>query len=156
MANDTTATMSLEEAVQRAHQLHREGYEKQGNWNLAQTCHHLSLWMTYPIDGFPPAPWFLRPVFWVFRTFFGKRMLRGILTNGFRAGTPTNPETVPAADAINESEALDSLARAVDRIQHHEGAFYRSPLFGDMDRETVLQLQRLHCQHHLGMLSAKA
>ena len=43
----------LNEVVQYVEKLHVGGYEKVGNWDLAQVCGHLSDWMRFPLDGYP-------------------------------------------------------------------------------------------------------
>ncbi|HEX6983723.1 MAG TPA: DUF1569 domain-containing protein, partial [Planctomycetaceae bacterium] len=63
----------LDDAVRDAESLLAGGYDRAGNWDLAQTCGHLVEWMSYPIDGYPRPPALLRPVFWAVRKTIGPR-----------------------------------------------------------------------------------
>ena len=49
-----------------------QGYEQHGNWNLAQMSLHLQDWMSFPMDGFPKAPWFMRLLLGCMRATAGK------------------------------------------------------------------------------------
>ncbi len=46
----------LDEVVRDAETLLAKGYQKAGNWDLAQCCKHLAEWMRFPVEGFPKAP----------------------------------------------------------------------------------------------------
>ena len=59
------------------------GYISQGNWNLAQTCGHIAVWMRYPLDGFPKPPVIMKPIFWIMKVTVGPSIKRNILANGF-------------------------------------------------------------------------
>ena len=145
---------NLAEAAADAESLHRRGYEKAGQWDLSQVCGHLSEWMRYPIEGFPPAPFPVRVIMWGMRKTVGRKMLRQIFENGFKPGGPTAPQSVqpPGGD---EGEAVKRLRQAVDRFENHQGPFLPSPLFGALDRDQAKRLQLLHCEHHLSFLVPK-
>src|SRR5262245_7088988 len=103
---------SLDEAVRDAERLSERGYEKAGNWDLAQCCHHLAVLMTYPLDGFPPfrfpASFGIRLLKWT----VAKRWLRKVLATGvWPAGTPTDGRTVPAAGG-DDAAAVAKLKAA--------------------------------------------
>ena len=70
------------------------------------------------------------------------------------SGRPTLPETIPQLGA-DAAEAVERFRQVVARFQAHEGPFYPSPVFGAMERETLTQLQLVHCSHHLGFFVAK-
>lgn len=141
----------LSDVVADAESLQARGYQKAGQWDLAQVCNHLAEWMRYPIDGFPPAPFPVRVVLWTMRKTMGKRMLKGILENGFKPGGPTAPQSVqqPGGD---EKAAISKLRDAVARFESYAGPLHPSPLFGDLDKETATKLQLAHCAHHLSFL----
>jgi hypothetical protein len=140
--------------------LAENGYEVAGRWDLGQVCGHLANWLTYPIDGYPPAPLPIRWLLAVMRATMGKRQLQKILDEGFRDGSPTMPASVPKphrpGEKAREQEAVERLCSAVRRMQDHKGAFVPSPLFGSLDRDTQLRLQLRHCNHHLRFLIPRA
>jgi hypothetical protein len=145
---------TLDDAVADAENLLARGYDRAGNWDLAQVAGHLANWLSYPVEGFPKVPLLLRPVAWLLRTTAGKRMRDGVLANGFAPGTRTVPETVPAAGG-DAAEAVAKLKRAAERLKAHAGPIVPSPLFGPMDKDTAVRLQLRHCEHHLSFLTAK-
>lgn len=143
---------NLDEAVLEAERLQRLGYDRAGNWDLAQVCGHLADWMSFPLDGFPPTPLLFRPVFWMLRKTVGPAQLRKVRNaRSVPRGVPTIPQTVPAPGR-DEAPDVERLRRMVARFQAHDGPIQPSPLFGPMDRETATRLQLLHCAHHLGFL----
>ena len=150
----TLTFASLDDAVADAENLLARGYDRAGNWDLAQVAGHLANWLSYPVEGFPKVPLVLRPVVWLVRTTAGKRMRDGVLANGFTPGTRTVPETVPAAGG-DAAAAVARLREAVERLKAHAGPIVPSPLFGPMDKGTAVRLQLRHCEHHLGFLTAK-
>jgi hypothetical protein len=153
----TTATRrkltfaTLDEVVADAENLLAKGYDRAGNWDLAQVCSHLAEWMRFPLEGFPKIPLLLRPMFWLLRTTIGKKVRIKVLTEGFSAGGRTMPQTVfqPGADA---PAAIAKLKEVAERFQAHTGPVHPSPLFGAMTRDEALQLQLRHCAHHLSFL----
>lgn len=134
--------------------LHRllQGYEQQGNWNLAQMSLHLSDWMSFPMDGFPQAPWFMRLLFAGMRATVGKKLLQKTLSQGFAAGNPTLPATVHSQTEAEDAEAVARLRQTIGRFRQFTGEIHPSPLFGTMDYRTAEQLQLLHAAHHLRFL----
>jgi len=142
---------TLDEVVGDAENLLAKGYERAGNWDLAQVAGHLANWLSYPVEGFPKVTLVLRPVAWLVRTTAGKRMRDGIIANGFKPGTRTVPETVPVAGG-NPADAVARLRQAAERLKAHTGPIVPSPLFGPMDKDTAVRLQLRHCEHHLSFL----
>jgi hypothetical protein len=142
---------SLDEVVADAENLLAKGYDKAGNWDLAQVCSHLAEWMRFPIDGFPKVPLVLRPMFWLMRVTVGKSMRVKILKGGFDAGGRTMPQTVaqPGGDV---AAAVAKLKETAERFKAHAGPVHPSPLFGAMTKDEALQLQLKHCEHHLSFL----
>src|SRR5947209_2910447 len=119
---------SLDDVVRDAENLQVKGYDKAGNWNLAQVCTHLAEWLRFPIDGFPKVPLLLRPMFWLMRATIGKKVRRKILANGFSAGGRTMPQTV-AAPGGDPATAVAKLKEVAGRFTAHAGPIYASPLF---------------------------
>ncbi len=146
----------LDEAVRDAESLLRGGYRRVGRWDLSQICDHLADWLTYPVDGMPPAPLPMRAAMFVMRHTVAPRMLRKTLDAGeMPAGAPTLPATVPAPGG-DETEAVARLRRAVERFRAHEGEYLPSPLFGPVSRDEANRMQLIHCAHHLGFLIPEA
>lgn len=142
---------TLDDAVRDAEALLATGYDKAGNWDLAQVCLHLAEWLRFPVEGFPKMPLLLRPVGWLVRTLIGKAMRTKVLANGFSAGGQTMPQTVfpPGGDA---AVAVAKLKAAVEQLKAHAGPIHPSPLFGAMTKDEAVQLQLKHCEHHLSFL----
>jgi len=146
---------SYEDMLAEAQSLLDKGYISHGNWSLAQVCGHLSDWMQFPLDGFPKSPLPMRMIFWVMKKTIGPGMKRKILTNGFKSGIPTAPETVPKPDAMTDQQAVELFRKTVDRRQAYQGELLPSPFFGPLDRETQQRLGLLHAALHLGYLEPK-
>jgi hypothetical protein len=145
---------SLDAVVADAENLLARGYERAGNWDLAQVVGHVTEWMRFPIDGFPKPPIFIRPMLWLMKVTAGKKMRDRILAEGFTSGGRTMPETVPPPGG-NATEAVAKLRVVVEKWKSHTGAVHASPLFGAMTKETALQLQLKHAAHHLSFLIPK-
>lgn len=147
---------NLDEIVRDAESLLEKGYDRVGNWDLAQCCQHLSQWMRFPVEGFPKIPLPLQPLFWAMRKTVGrKKLLTYIGTKRFPAGKPTMPQTVtsPGGDA---AKAVADLRTSVGRLKAHDRAIVPSPLFGPMSKDEAVQMQLVHCAHHLSFLLPKS
>ena len=145
----------LDEVVRDAEHLQAKGYERAGNWDLAQCCTHLSEWLRFPVEGFPKAPAPIRAVFWVLRKTVGrKKLLTYITTGSFPAGKPTMPQTVPPSGG-DAREAIAKLKASVERLKAYAGPIVPSPLFGPMTKDEAVRMQLVHCAHHLSFLIPK-
>jgi hypothetical protein len=146
---------SLDDVVRDAEQLLAKGYDKAGNWDLAQACGHLANWMSYPLDGFPRPPLPIRLLLAVMRNTVGKRELRRVLDSGrMPAGGPTVRESVPPAGG-DAAAAVARLRTAAERFRDHPGPVHPSPLFGALTKDEATRLQLVHCAHHLSFLIPK-
>jgi hypothetical protein len=148
------AFASLDEVVADAENLLAKGYEKVGNWDLAQVAGHLAEWMRFPVEGFPKAPLLIRPVLWLVRITAGRRMRENILATGFPAGGRTMPETVPPPGG-DPAAAVARLRQSVERLKAFTGPIVPSPLFGAMTKDEAVRLQLAHSAHHLSFLIPK-
>ena len=142
---------TLDDLVRDAENLLAKGYDRAGNWDLAQVSFHLAEWMRFPLDGFPKLPLLLRPMFWLLRETVGKKIRAKITAEGFRAGGRTMPQTV-AEPGGDPAAAIAKLKQSVERFQAHTGPIHPSPLFGAMNKDEALRLQLMHCAHHLSFL----
>jgi hypothetical protein len=146
---------TLDEVVLDAENLQAKGYEKVGNWDLAQVCLHLADWMRFPIDGFPKPPLPIRFMLWGLRNTIGKKMFRKYLSEGMPSGKPTMPQTVHQAEP-DSATAIGKLREAAERFKAYAGEIHPSPLFGAMNKEEATRLQLVHCAHHLSFLVPKS
>lgn len=145
---------SLAEAVAEAERLLANGYNRTGNWSLAQCCDHLANWLTYPVSGFPRSPLPVRMAFAVVRPLMGRKMLNRFLAEGMPAGRPTLPVSVSAPGG-DDATAVGRLKEAVRRFETHAGEYGPSPLFGPLSRDEAMQVQVKHAEHHLSFLMPK-
>jgi hypothetical protein len=79
-------------------------------------------------------------------------MKRKIMREGFKGGLPTAPETVPDASSFSDQHGVEKLKEAINRIVEYSGDLLPSPLFGSMDKETLIKVSLLHAEHHLSYL----
>lgn len=155
MKNRTLSFVELQQVMPEVYRLRDQGYTRMGSWDLVQTCEHLADWMSFSCDGFPRPPWFIAWMFPLVRLTVGKSALKKILKAGsMGAGMPTMPETVYEAGGSQE-QAIERLARSLERLSEAKGALYPSPVFGAMTKEELVRLQLVHCAHHLGFLIPK-
>lgn len=147
---------SLDAAVADAERMLAVGYEKAGNWDLGQVAGHLANWMTYPLDGYPKAPLPVAMMLGLVRLTLGRSMREKYAVPGatMPAGKPTMTESVPPPGQ-NEAAAVARLKSAAERFQAHTGDIIPSPLFGKTTKEEALNLQLVHCAHHLSFLVPK-
>jgi hypothetical protein len=145
----------LDAVIRDVEALADTGYQQVGNWDLAQVCGHLADWMQYPMDGYPRVSLPIRAMLWAMRVTIGRRELRKILAAGsMSSGKPTLRSTVPPPGG-DQAAAVERLRCLAARFKSHQGDFASSPLFGELDRETMMRLQLIHCAHHLSFLVKK-
>jgi len=121
--------------------------------------------MTFPIDGFPKSPWFIRVVLGIMRVTQGKALFRKFAQEQRMAlGQPTIPSTIYPATANQgpsvsneeyQTAAVDRLLGCIDRLSAYRGPLHPSPLFGPLSYDEAVALQLAHCAHHLSFLEPK-
>lgn len=145
----------LDEMLADAEHLIASGYTQHGNWTLGQAAGHVADWARFPMDGFPPTPVPLKVIFWGMRKLgYAQKMAKDIFANGFKPGVPTAPATVPPADS-DDQESIDKLRAVVTQLKQHTGALHASPLFGEMDKDSLVHVTLLHAAHHFGYFTLK-
>ena len=103
-------------AVADAERLSARGYDRAGNWSLGQCCGHLANWLNYQLDGYPPLPLWLKPVFFGLRNTVAGGMLRKVIRTGaMPAGSGTAPTSIPAAPATAHSPMRSTRTAAYER-----------------------------------------
>src|SRR5262249_40035701 len=143
------------EVVADAENLLARGYDKAGNWDLAQVCGHLAEWFRYQLDGYPRPPLVIRPVFWLIRNTVGKGMARKMMAGGrMKTGMRTIPQSVPTPGG-DDAAAVARLRETIARWRAHTGPLHPSPLFGGLTREQWEKGHLIHCAHHLSFLVPK-
>lgn len=146
---------TVDDIVIEASRLLESGYKSNGNWDLAQTCFHLAEWTRFPMDGFPEPPFFLRIIFGAMKaTGMIERMKKSLLQDGFKAGTPTAPNTVGKPNAMNDRDGVEQLSKVIERMKKFDGPIQPSPLFGVMDRDLWTKVTLLHAEHHFAFLES--
>lgn len=143
----------LDQMLEHAASILNGGYSSRGNWTLGQTCSHIADWARYPIDGFPNPPMFIRAMLWVMKVTVGPGLKRKILAEGFSGGMMTAPESVVDPAAMSDEQGLEKLQSTINRVRSYSGELHPSPLFGEMDHETLTRVTLLHADHHFGYLS---
>ncbi|HBE67724.1 MAG TPA: hypothetical protein DDW52_06200 [Planctomycetaceae bacterium] len=128
------------------------GYDKTGNWSLGQAAGHVAQWASFPMDGFPEPPAFMKAIFWVLRkTGASEKMATKIKAEGFKPGMATAPTTVPSPDSA-DADGVAQLRQVVEQLKSHDGPLHDSPLFGQLDKPTHISVTLLHAAHHFGFL----
>ncbi len=130
--------------------LHQSGYEKLGQWDLAQVCDHLAFFIRGSLDGFT----FRVP--WLFKVLFGKMVLRRILTQRrMKPGVFTPQKPLPSSGG-DEAAAVARLKGLLDRLEGLSGELHPSPFFGRLTPDEWRQMHLIHAGHHLSFLSPKS
>jgi hypothetical protein len=145
---------SLDDVVRDAEGLLAKGYDRAGNWDLAQVCGHVANWMTYPVEGFPRPPAPIRAMLWLMKKAVGRGKFEKYLAEGMPAGKPTMPESVPPPGG-DPAAAVARLKQAVEKFKA-AGGVHPSPLFGPMTKDEATRLQLIHAAHHLSFLVPKS
>ena len=104
---------TIAEARSELDRLHQGGYEKLGQWDLAQVCDHLAFFIRGSLEGFT----FKVP--WLFKVLFGKMVLRRTLSQGrMKVGvfTPQKPLPSPGGDEAAAEEGQKEIVPAVAAV----------------------------------------
>jgi hypothetical protein len=139
--------MDFAEVRAEMDRLHQGGYEKLGQWDLAQVCDHLRYFVEGSLDGFT----FRVP--WLIKFLFGGFMRRSILKKRrMKAGIQTPQKPLPPAGG-DEAAAMARFQQVIDRLEAHGRELHPSPFFGHLTPEQWRAMHLIHCAHHLGFLA---
>ncbi|MBN1846085.1 MAG: DUF1569 domain-containing protein [Sedimentisphaerales bacterium] len=137
---------SLDDIIAELDRLAGGGYEKAGQWDLAQVCDHLAYFVRGSLEGFADkVPWFVR-------VFVGRRLLHKLLQ-----GEPI-PEGIAIPDKLvpppggDAAAAVQGLKDLLERLKV-QPQLHPSPFFGTLTRDQWLKLHILHANHHLSFLT---
>lgn len=121
-----------------------------GNWSAGQILQHISKFMRYAIDGFPPGgpPWILKVIAQIL---FKRKAIEG---RPPPAGIklPEGAAYLLPDDAVSFEDGLGALREQIARIERGEHFSHPSPLFGALTHEQWMKLQLGHATMHLGFL----
>ena len=136
----------LDQVLLDADALLAAGYERAGNWSLAQIAEHLATALEMSLDGFPRyLPWPISlPVRWIA---LGK-LLRH---ERFRRRVPA-PKYLLPRDGSDDRAAVERFRSVIRRWQQHAELMKPSPIFGPLTREQWLEVHLWHCEHHFSFL----
>jgi len=137
---------TVDEVIAELDRLQSAGCSPAGNWNLAQACNHLAIFVRGSLDGFTGSrpPWFARLLAPLF--------MRWMLKNR------RMPEGVRIADELRPSDGLDEAHEVVElkqllrRFETNKGPLHQSPFAGDISAETWREMHLIPCAHHLSFL----
>ncbi len=141
---------TFEAVLEEARSLADKGYEKAGQWSLAQVCRHLAGAIHAQIDGLETKvslPERLIARFFIKDAIFRSRRIR--------AGVAAPQEIDSPADG-DEMTAIAELKIAIDRLLKHEGFSHPHPYFGKLTNEQWREYHLIHASHHLGFLVGKS
>jgi hypothetical protein len=137
---------TFDQAIAEVDRLFAHGYERKGNWDLAQMCDHLATTFEGSVRGFG----FGMPR--VLQAMFGQFGLRYVLKNQrtpFRARVPKQLEP---ASGLDPAVAIVRLKHSIGEFESYTGEVARHPFFGKMTREQWRGIHLFHCAHHLAFL----
>lgn len=141
---------NFKEVLAEVERLHRGGYVKAGQWDLAQALDHLIYFIKGSLDGHQfTVPWLVKFLFgrWALRRILKQRKMKpGVYT-------PQKPLPAPGGD---EAAAVARFRNTLARFQQHYGELHDSPFFGHLTPEQWRDLHVIHCAHHLGFLLPRA
>ncbi len=146
----------LDDAVAYARRCLIHGYDRTGNWDLAQTCRHMSDWLRVPLDGLPRVSWPMKMGMAVLSRTAGPGIVRKSLAN---RSLPAGMGTLKATEHPPEEDptaAVEEFAAVASRFLAHTGPWLRpSPLVIELDPKQIMELQLVHCMHHFGRLKPR-
>ena len=120
----------------------RNEHRTAGNWTLAQICRHLTDSVAGSMNGFGVKN------HRIMRLLFGRRALADVFAGGMGAGFTVTEKLTPPPD-LDLDDAIEGLARMIDRYMSHAGPLHFHPFFGHMSRQEWDRMHCVHCAHHL-------
>jgi len=139
---------SLEEAGAEAQRLLESGYERAGNWDLGQVCHHLARALDLSRTGFQFA--------WPSRMkILGPFILPIVLKTRWIPTGVKLPKGAEPVSGLDQTKEVEDLVRALREFHDHPGKCAVHPFFGEMSAQQWKRYHLVHCEHHLRFLIPK-
>jgi hypothetical protein len=140
---------SFDDILAEVDRLHKNGYDRAGNWDLAQNLDHLRFFIEGGLEGYSFK------VRWLIKFLLGKMVLRRILTQKkMKRGVFTPQKPLPPS-GLDEAESVRKFKESLARFRSHQGEYQPSPFFGQLTRQECHEMNLIHCNHHLGYLIPK-
>ena len=140
---------SLGETAIEVRHLHEVGWERAGNWSLAQMLEHLNVTLRMTLSEIPfflPAP--IRP------------LVKLAFMPTVRKGLPIRlrgiaPKSLQPGPSPGEREMVDQYCTLVDLLLGAETQYAPiHPVFGRVTRSEWLEIHTWHATHHLSFMFA--
>src|SRR5437868_5670830 len=139
---------TLDDILAEVERLNQGKIKSIGNWTPGQLLKHLTVPMTWCLDGaHVKASWYIR----LFGFFMRKKFLRDPMPAGFQLPATFAAELVKPDDTSWE-EALAGFRSVIARLKA-ESQRHPSPFLGTLTREQWDQLHCRHCELHLSFLA---
>lgn len=144
-ADDSTASLTMDSAIQALDKLMTEKVVTLGEWNLSQIFVHCAQSIEFSMSGFPDHKSA------VFKNTVGKLAFaafsaKGEMTHGL-------DEAIPGAPAIEASTDLNAaytrLRGAMTMFQSFEGSLAEHFAFGSLSKQEYEQAHAMHFYNHL-------
>lgn len=122
-----------------------------GNWTIGQACGHISTWIDFALDGYPPevkAPWIVKLLV---RPLKGK-LLSGKMPAGVRI--TKFPEGTLGTQRLAPREGLERLRKSCSRLKV-EAPRNLNPIFGALTHEEWIKMNVGHANLHLSFFVVK-
>jgi len=122
-----------------------------GNWTIGQACGHLSTWINFALDGYPPevkAPWIVKLLV---KPLKGK-LLSGKMPVGVRI--KKFPEGTLGTERLAAREGLERLRKSCARLKV-EAPRNLNPIFGALTHEEWIKMNIGHANLHLSFFVVK-
>jgi hypothetical protein len=140
------------DVAEEAGRLLAGGYQRAGQWSLAQVCAHLSQTVEASVDAPNGFGGFLLPAW---KRFAARPVLQLMLvTRWIPAGVKLPAGALPTCE--DDAEAVSRLKRAMETLEAHQGPWAKHPFFGTMSGDTWKRYHLIHSAHHLGFLAPRA
>ncbi|QEG42307.1 DUF1569 domain-containing protein [Roseimaritima ulvae] len=140
----------LDDCLRECRRLLQTGYERRGNWSLAQICAHVRLTIEASLDGYPS---WMTTIGYPLRPLLRRFMLPRLLAGNSPSGVKTAGMFVPPAD-LDDAAEVDKFARCVERFRGHSREPHAHPGFGKMNLQEFGAFHAAHAAHHLSFLAA--
>jgi Protein of unknown function (DUF1569) len=138
---------SLDDILADIERLNQGKVRAIGNWSPGQVLKHLTVPMTWCLDGAQlKGSWIIRLFGW----FMKNRFLRNPMPAGFKLSDDFAKHLVPPETSWEDG--LHAIRSAISRLKA-ESQRHPSPFLGELTRE---QWDQLHCRHselHLSFLT---